>query len=114
MLWKPFHRVVLVSFPSQYMEFLVHLTVELPPDMATEQRDQLLAKEWAKGRELRQKGVIRRIWRIPGGLRNVGIWETADATELHQQLSALPVSRWMRVEVTALAMHPVEAEPKAI
>ena len=95
------------------MEFLVHLTVELPQDMPTEQRDQLLAKEWAHGRELRRKGVIARIWRIPGGLRNVGIWEAADATELHQQLSALPVSRWMRVEVTALAKHPVETESRA-
>ena len=35
----------------------------------------LRAAELERGRELRQAGSIEAIWRIPGGLRNVGIWQ---------------------------------------
>jgi muconolactone D-isomerase len=90
------------------LEFLVQLTVSLPQEMPDEQRKQLLAKEWLAGRELKKSGVIRRIWRIPGGLRNVGIWEASDATELHERITSLPLSKWIQADVTALARHPVE------
>ena len=90
------------------MEFLVQLTVNLPQDMPDDQRKQLLAKEWMAGRELKTGGFIQRIWRIPGGLRNVGIWDARDATELHERLASLPLSKWIQADVTALARHPVE------
>jgi muconolactone D-isomerase len=92
------------------LEFLVQLTVHLPNDLPDDQRKQLLAREWTVGRQLRKDGVIRRIWRIPGGLRNVGIWEARDATELHERISSLPAARWIQAEVTALAQHPVESD----
>jgi muconolactone D-isomerase len=47
------------------------------------------------------------IWRIPGGLRNVGVWQALDATELHELIASLPAYPWLRAEVTALAEHPL-------
>jgi muconolactone D-isomerase len=76
--------------------------------MPEERRQELLSREWVRGRELRRDGVIVRIWRIPGALRNVGIWKAGDATELHEHISSLPLFRWFDVQVTALAAHPVE------
>jgi muconolactone D-isomerase len=55
-----------------------------------------------------EAGVIVSIWRIPGGLRNVGVWEAADATELHEQLASLPVFPWLEAGVTPLAEHPLQ------
>lgn len=91
------------------MEFLVRIEVSLPAEMAAHQKSELLAAERARGRELRASGAIRRIWRVPGGLHNVGIWEAADATELHELIERLPLYPWIRAEVTALARHPLEA-----
>jgi muconolactone D-isomerase len=60
--------------------------------------------------ELRRQGTIKRIWRIPGGLRNVGIWEARDATELHAAIAGLPFFPWIEAEVIPLARHPLEEE----
>ena len=49
-------------------------------------------------------GVITRIWRLPGGLRNVGVWCAADATEL---LTAAPS---VRLLVTSQAPLRIRAE----
>lgn len=90
------------------MEFLVRVEVALPGDMPEQRRAALLAAELERGRALRAQGAIKRIWRVPGALRNVGIWEAADATELHELISSLPLFPWISAEVTALARHPVE------
>lgn len=90
------------------MRFLVRIDVELPGAMPDDQRESLLATELERGRELVEAGVIVSVWRIPGGLRNVGIWEAEDATELHDQLASLPLFRWLKAEVTALAEHPLQ------
>ncbi len=92
------------------MEFLVQIAVNLPADLPDDRRRALLHEEWVKGRELRRDGAIVRIWRVPGALRNVGIWKARDATELHSNISSLPLFKWFDVQVTALAAHPVEAE----
>jgi muconolactone D-isomerase len=91
------------------VEFLVRIEVSLPPDMPDERRADLAAAELARGRELQGRGAIQRIWRLPGGLRNVGVWEAHDATELHELITSLPLYPWIRSEVTALAVHPLEA-----
>jgi muconolactone D-isomerase len=91
------------------MLFHVAIEVSLPPEMPPEQRARLLAAELDRGVELRRGGVIRHIWRIPGAIRNVGIWDAADATELHAQISSLPLFPYARADVMALADHPVEA-----
>lgn len=93
------------------MRFLVEITVELPPELRdpeSERRASLLAAELERGVELRRAGTIESIWRVPGELRNVGIWQAADATELDEAISSLPLANWLRVEVTPLAQHPIE------
>jgi muconolactone D-isomerase len=90
------------------VRFLVRIDVQLPAALPDEERADLLAAELERGRELVAAGVIRAIWRLPGGLRNVGIWEAADATDLHDQIASLPVFRWLTAEVTALAEHPLQ------
>jgi len=91
------------------MEFLVQLTVHLPPDLDPDYRAQLLADERDRGRELRAAGTIVRIWRLPGRLANVGIWQADDATALHEAISSLPLFPFIEAEVTALATHYLEA-----
>jgi muconolactone D-isomerase len=92
------------------VEFLVQIDVRLPASLSAAERDRLLAAELERGRELVSAGAIRGIWRIPGGLRNVGIWEAADATELHELLASLPLFPWLTAEVTPLAEHPLRRE----
>jgi muconolactone D-isomerase len=87
------------------VEFLVHITVTIPQAIAEE----VVAEERRVGVQLRDAGVIRRIWRVPGTTSNVGIWEAPDATALHEALSSLPAFPWARAEVTPLAVHPLEA-----
>ena len=95
------------------MRFLVEVKVELPDELRdprSARRGELLEAELARGVELRRAGTIEAIWRVPGELRNVGVWTAADATELHEALTSLPLAPWMRMQVTPLAEHPVERE----
>jgi muconolactone D-isomerase len=89
-------------------EFLVAIHVHFPADMDPDQRASVIEAERLRGRELREAGVIQRIWRVPGAVRNVAIWKTADATELHAALMSLPTAPWCETQVTALAQHPLE------
>jgi muconolactone D-isomerase len=75
------------------MEFMVEIAVELPGSMEPERREALRRAELERGHELLAAGSIRSIWRAPGGLPNVGIWEAADATELHDLIDRCRCSR---------------------
>jgi muconolactone D-isomerase len=90
------------------MEFLVEIRISTPLDMPPVEREELLARERDRGQELRAAGTIVRIWRVPGRWANVGIWQAADATELHDAISSLPLFPWMTVDVAPLAMHYLE------
>lgn len=89
------------------MDFLVELETRLPPEMPAAERESLLAREFARGRELRDSGVIGGIWRLPGRLANVGVWTAPDPGALHLAISSLPLWPWMTVTVTVLAEHPL-------
>lgn len=93
------------------MEFLVHITVNLPPDLPEPRRSELLEGERARGLELIAEGKLVRIWRVPGRLANVSLYRVADATELHAAVTSLPLWPWMDVHVEALAVHPLESAP---
>jgi muconolactone D-isomerase len=89
------------------MEFLVRIKVDLPPEMEAGERSRIREAELARGRELLASGAIESIWRIPGGIENVGVWEADDATALHALLESLPMFPWLTAEVIALARHPL-------
>jgi muconolactone D-isomerase len=86
-------------------EFLVEIEIEWPPAMSDDERAAILAAEAERGKELRDAGSIVHIWRIPGRRANVGVWQAADASELHELLSSLPVFPWMNIQVRPLANH---------
>jgi muconolactone D-isomerase len=90
------------------MEFIVHITVNLPPDMPEPRKRELLEAESIRGRELIDSGALVRIWRLPGRLANISLYRVADATELHSLISSLPLFPWFDVSVEALATHPLE------
>jgi muconolactone D-isomerase len=91
------------------MEFLVRIDVRVPDDTTDERIAELVEAERDRGAALRERGTIKRIWRVPGRMRNVGVWEAEDATALHEAITSLPLARWFDVEVTPLAVHPLEA-----
>jgi muconolactone D-isomerase len=92
------------------MDWLVEVSVCLPSSMSSEEVEQLTEAERVRGRELVASGSIQQIWRVPGALANVGIWRADTATELHAAISSLPLWRWLEVEVTPLADHPLTSE----
>jgi muconolactone D-isomerase len=87
------------------MEFLVNIEIAWPPDADPARREELFAAEVERGQQLARQGVMRRLWRVPGRWANWGLWEAADATELHAALSSLPLWPWMDVTVHPLARH---------
>jgi muconolactone D-isomerase len=94
------------------LKFLVHIEVKLPDSLPTPDRQRLLEAERERGRELVDAGAIWAIWRLPGGLRNVGIWVARDAAELDALLASLPLFPWLDAEITPLAEHPLKHPPE--
>jgi len=88
------------------MEFLVHITITLPPDMPDGERRDLYAAEAAQAASLAAAGRLARLWRIPGRTANWGLWRADDATQLHDALTSLPLWPYMDIEVAPLARHP--------
>jgi muconolactone D-isomerase len=87
------------------MEFLLEITVRLPPDMDESARSKLVAAERIRGAELAQSGTIRAIWRVPGRFANFAIWSAPDATDLHEAITSLPMWPYIDAHVTPLARH---------
>lgn len=88
------------------MEFLVKIEILWPPEAAEEKRAAIFEAELAQGQRLAAEGKLRRLWRVPGRWANWSLYEVADATELHEALTSLPLYPWMDIEVHALAEHP--------
>lgn len=88
------------------MEFLVSIEIEWPPDAPAERREAIFAAELERGQELARRGQLRRLWRVPGRWANWSLYDVADATELHEALSSLPLWPWMNIQVHPLAQHP--------
>jgi muconolactone D-isomerase len=87
-------------------EYLVEIEVRWPPDGDPARREELVAAEARRARELADAGILRRLWRIPGRWANVGLWRAPDATALHAAISSLPFYPWLEVTVRPLAEHP--------
>jgi muconolactone D-isomerase len=90
------------------VEFLVRSENRLPPETAAERRAELRSAERARAMELREAGVLKRLWRVPGRNATVGLYEADDPAALHDALMSLPMSPWLDVHVEALATHPQE------
>lgn len=91
------------------MEFLVRFEISVPDSVSSEVETRLRSEERAMAMKLREKGILQRLWRVPGRRAVIGLWETTDATELHDVLAALPMFPYLvDVSVEPLATHPQE------
>jgi muconolactone D-isomerase len=92
------------------MEFLLNIAVRFPPEMNDETRRRLLDEEHRAAEQLRERGDLVRIWRVPcTSTENWSVWRADDATHLHRIVSGLPLFPWMEITVHPLADHPLES-----
>jgi muconolactone delta-isomerase len=95
------------------MEFLVHQTNRMPSDEASQRlREELRIIERKRAQELRDAGILIRLWRVPGTRDAIGLYRAEDATALHDALSSLPLFPWLEISVQPLATHPQEQVPQ--
>ncbi len=88
------------------MLYLVHMQVELPPDMPAPEANEIKALEKAYSQELQTRGAWPHLWRVVGEYANYSVFDVAGHDELHALLSGLPLFPYMRLKVTPLARHP--------
>jgi muconolactone delta-isomerase len=82
------------------MDFLVYMEV------TAQASSELLQKEAERARELAAKGILQRLWRVPGRRANWGIWVADTTDELHAALESLPLYPYLDIRVHPLAKHP--------
>lgn len=88
------------------MLFHVRMDVRLPHDIDPAHADELKRVERARAQELQRAGKWRHLWRIAGQYSNISIFDVADAQELHDLVSGLPLFPYMNIEVMPLCRHP--------
>ncbi len=87
-------------------EFFTTFTVAVPPGTPDETVDAANAGEAERARELAAQGHLRRLWRLPGDDRALGLWHAEDAAGIAAIVTSLPLFDWMSVEITPLTPHP--------
>jgi muconolactone D-isomerase len=93
------------------MEFLVRWQIAIPPELEGAELEAIMAEERRRGEILRSSGRLLRLWRVPASRASIGLYNFADATELHTEFSTLPLFQYMSgVTVEPLAIHPAEAD----
>jgi muconolactone D-isomerase len=91
------------------MEFLVRqLRQPSNATLSEDERERLRVLERARAQELRDAGVLVRLWRVLGSNDSVGLYRAADSDALHDALVSLPMYAHLRFEVEALVTHPQE------
>jgi muconolactone D-isomerase len=92
------------------MEFLVRQSStagSLPDD----EREKLRAAERARAAELREAGILIKLWRVLGSTDSIALYEAPDADTLHDALVSLPMFPWLRFTIEPLVTHPQEKLP---
>lgn len=91
------------------MEFLVRQNNRMPSDPESQRlREELRVAERKRAQELRDEGILVRLWRVPGTRDAIGLYAAEDATVLHDALSSLPLFPWLEIDIQPLATHPQE------
>ena len=73
------------------MLFHVEMQVNLPHDLDPERAAALKLDERERAQALQRSGQWRHLWRLSGQYANISVFDVADAEELHQLLSSLPL-----------------------
>jgi len=86
-------------------EFLVALTLAVPPGTGGQTVEDTKAREAQAAHDLAAQGHLLRLWTLSDG-RAVGLYQARDAAQMHAILEALPLAPWMTVDTTPLSSHP--------
>jgi muconolactone delta-isomerase len=95
--------------PDTGIEFLVRLTITVPPGSSDEVVEEMKVREAVRVHELAEQGHVFRLWRPPaepGEWRALGVWRADDAAGMQAVLESLPLYDWFTVETTPLSPHP--------
>ena len=88
-------------------EFIVEITTTIPDGTPQSEVDSRRAAEAVRAKELTTSGNLVRLWRPIGEMRSIGLWRADDEADLHTHvLGTLPLSPWMKFDVTAVQPHP--------
>jgi muconolactone D-isomerase len=91
------------------VEFLVRFEIKVPPELNGKEYEEIMAEEKRRGDLLWSSGRLLRIWRVPGRRASIALYDFPDATELHAEMSTLPLFPYMTVSsVEPLAVHPAD------
>ena len=90
------------------MEFLVRQSCTAAGALPPERHEELRIAERARAGELREAGILVRLWRVLGSTDSIGLYRAADADALHEALQSLPMFPWLRFTVEPLVTHPQE------
>jgi muconolactone D-isomerase len=90
------------------MEFLVRQSAEAASALPPQRREELRVAERARAAELREAGVLVRIWRVLGSSDSIALYQAPDADALHEALVSLPMFPWLKFTVEPLVTHPQE------
>jgi muconolactone delta-isomerase len=87
-------------------EFLTTFVTEVPEGTPGGTVEETEAREAERAKELAGQGHLRRLWKLPGRGRALGLWQAAGPAELQAILRSLPLDPWMTVQTTPLTLHP--------
>jgi muconolactone delta-isomerase len=87
-------------------EFLTTFVTEVPEGTPGGTVEETEAREAVRAKELAGQGHLRRLWKLPGRGRALGLWQAAGPAELQAILRSLPLDPWMTVQTTPLTLHP--------
>ncbi|MDR3509523.1 MAG: muconolactone Delta-isomerase [Caulobacteraceae bacterium] len=88
------------------MLFHVRMDVRVPHGVDPAWLDELKRTERERAQALQSQGKWRHLWRIAGQYSNISVFDVADAQELHDLVSTLPLFPFMDIQVTPLCRHP--------
>lgn len=87
-------------------EFFTTSTTTVPPDIPRQLVDEASTEGAALTRELAERGLLERLWRLPGRGRTLGLWRALDSAEMQAIVGSLPRRDWFSVETLQLSIHP--------
>lgn len=93
-------------------EFLVHMRLTIPPEMARSRLVQLYRQETETCQPLIEAGWFARVWREPGTRNHWALWNVRDADQVHRAYSSFPLYPWMTITVHPLAINPNDPGPQ--
>jgi muconolactone D-isomerase len=95
------------------MDFLVEMEIVVPHDYDPALRDDLVARERARGMELASQGFYKEAWVVPGRRARIQICTAEDAAQFNALFTSLPAYPFTKNRVLPLVECAVD-EPIAI